>query len=122
MNVSIVLFFFDISNVGKSDEALAEELLEFAECGATLLDVMGDFFDIFEGELTMNEKAVENKIPKSGTPDQKVGGAAFVFIYLYRLTGFHRYRPIKIPRCLPYPKELPTFLYILRSSQGYPHR
>ena len=38
-------------NEGKSDEKLAEELLELAECGATLCDVMGDFFDPTEGEL-----------------------------------------------------------------------
>ena len=48
----------DGENKGKSDETLAEELLELAECGATLCDVMGDIFDRTEGELTMNEEAV----------------------------------------------------------------
>ena len=47
-----------ISNVGKSDDTLAAELLTFAECGATLCDVMGDIFDACVGELTMNEEAV----------------------------------------------------------------
>ena len=42
-------------NAGKSDDVLAAELLELAECGATLCDVMGDYFDPCEGELTMNE-------------------------------------------------------------------
>ena len=51
-----------ISNVGKSDDTLAEELLSLAECGATLVDVMGDYFDACEGELTMNEEAVEKQI------------------------------------------------------------
>ena len=46
------------SNEGKSDEVLAAELLEMAECGATLCDVMGDYFDPCEGELTMNEEAI----------------------------------------------------------------
>ncbi len=51
-----------ISNVGKSDDTLAAELLSFARCGATLCDVMGDIFDASEDELTMNEEAVEKQI------------------------------------------------------------
>ena len=49
-------------NAGKSDDVLAAELLELAECGATLCDVMGDFFDPCEGELTMNEEAVKKQM------------------------------------------------------------
>ena len=49
-------------NKEKSDELLANELLELAECGATLCDVMGDYFDPCEGELTMNEDAVKKQI------------------------------------------------------------
>ena len=49
-------------NKGKSDELLAEELIELADCGATLCDVMGDYFDPCEGELTMNEEAVKNQM------------------------------------------------------------
>ena len=49
-------------NKEKSDEALALELLELAECGATLCDVMGDYFDPTEGELTMNEDAIRKQI------------------------------------------------------------
>lgn len=49
-------------NEGKSDELLADELLELAECGATLCDVMGDLFDPCKGELTMNESAVSKQI------------------------------------------------------------
>ena len=45
------------ANKNKSDDVLAAELLELAECGATLCDVMGDYFDPCEGELTMNEDA-----------------------------------------------------------------
>ena len=48
-------------NTGKSDEELAEELLELADCGATLCDVMGDYFDHCEGELTDNEEAIEKQ-------------------------------------------------------------
>ena len=49
-------------NKGKSDEVLAEELLELAECGATLCDVMGDYFNPCEGELTMDETAIEKQM------------------------------------------------------------
>ena len=51
-----------ISNVGKSDDTLAGELLTLAECGATLCDVMGDIFDACVGELTMNEEAVKKQM------------------------------------------------------------
>lgn len=52
----------DGENKGKSDETLAEELLELADCGATLCDVMGDYFDRTEGELTMNGEAVQKQM------------------------------------------------------------
>ena len=51
-----------ISNIGKSDDVLAAELVELAECGATLCDVMGDYFAPCEGELTMNEDAIKKQI------------------------------------------------------------
>ena len=51
-----------ISNIGKSDDVLAAELVELAECGATLCDVMGDCFDACEGELTMNKDAIKKQI------------------------------------------------------------
>jgi 3-dehydroquinate dehydratase len=49
-------------NKEKNDEELASELLTLADCGATLCDVMGDYFDRCEGELTMNEDAVKKQI------------------------------------------------------------
>lgn len=45
-------------NEGKSDEQLAEELLELADCGADLCDMMGDYFDKQPGEMTYDETAV----------------------------------------------------------------
>ena len=51
-----------ISNIGKSDDVLAAELVELAECGATLCDVMGDYFDCCEGELTMDDVAVKKQM------------------------------------------------------------
>lgn len=51
-----------VSNVEKNDDTLAAELLKLAECGATLVDVMGDYFDACEGELTMNKDAIKKQI------------------------------------------------------------
>jgi 3-dehydroquinate dehydratase type I len=50
------------SNIGKSDEILAAELLELAACGATLCDVMGDYFDPCEGEFTTDKDAVKKQM------------------------------------------------------------
>lgn len=49
-------------NQGKSDEELAEELLLLAECGATLCDVMGDYFDPQPDEITHNEDAIQKQM------------------------------------------------------------
>ena len=46
----------------KSDEQLARELCELAECGATLCDVMGDYFERTEGEMTYSASAVEKQM------------------------------------------------------------
>lgn len=45
-------------NEGRTDDALADELLTLAECGATLCDVMGDIYAPCEGELTMEREAI----------------------------------------------------------------
>jgi len=48
-------------NEGKSDEVLARELVELAACGATLCDVMGDYFDPTQTplrEFTENPEAI----------------------------------------------------------------
>lgn len=49
-------------NKGKTDEVLGGELVELAACGATLCDVMGDYYDCTVGELTMNRMAIEKQI------------------------------------------------------------
>ena len=46
----------------KRDEQLARELCELAECGATLCDVMGDYFERTEGEMTYSASAVEKQM------------------------------------------------------------
>ena len=49
-------------NEGKTDDILAKELLELADCGATLCDVMGDFFDIRLDEMAVNEVAIQKQM------------------------------------------------------------
>lgn len=50
-----------VKNEGKSDEQLADELLELADCGADLCDMMGDYFDEQSGEMTYDETAVQRQ-------------------------------------------------------------
>lgn len=49
-------------NEGKTDEELAEELLELASCNATLCDVMGDYFDRQPDELAVDKSAIEKQM------------------------------------------------------------
>ena len=49
-------------NANRSEAEIAAGLLELAACGATLCDVMGDFFDPCEGELSMNEEAIQKQM------------------------------------------------------------
>lgn len=49
-------------NEGKTDGHLAEELLELASCGATLCDVMGDYFDKQPDELSVDKTAIHKQI------------------------------------------------------------
>ena len=48
-------------NEGKTDEELAEELIELAECGADLCDVMGDYFDRQPDEVAVDIRAIEKQ-------------------------------------------------------------
>lgn len=51
-----------VSNAGKGDEELAEGLLELADWGATLCDVMGDLFDKQPDELAVDNLAVQKQM------------------------------------------------------------
>lgn len=48
-------------NSEKTDEQLADELLELADCGADLCDVMGDYFDRQSDEVAINKTAIEKQ-------------------------------------------------------------
>ncbi|MDY3928549.1 MAG: type I 3-dehydroquinate dehydratase [Clostridia bacterium] len=49
------------SNEGKTDDMLAAELIELAECGADLCDVMGDYFDRQPDEVAVDKTAIEKQ-------------------------------------------------------------
>jgi len=49
-------------NEGKTDEELSLELLELADCGAVLCDVMGDIYDKQPDELAIDKSAIEKQI------------------------------------------------------------
>ena len=46
----------------KSDEVLVEELCELAECGATLIDLMGDLFDKQDDQVARDEAAIQKQM------------------------------------------------------------
>ena len=49
------------SNEGKTDDMLASELVELADCGADLCDVMGDIFDRQPDEVAVDKTAIEKQ-------------------------------------------------------------
>jgi 3-dehydroquinate dehydratase len=51
----------DGENSGKSDDLIADELVELAECGATLCDVMGDLFSPHPDQMTDNAEAIKKQ-------------------------------------------------------------
>ena len=59
---SYVTNYRDRQNAGKSDDELGDELVELAECGAELCDVMGDYFDRQPDEVAVDENAINKQI------------------------------------------------------------
>lgn len=49
------------TNEGKTDDELSEELINFAEWGADLCDMMGDYFDRQPDEVAVDEAAIEKQ-------------------------------------------------------------
>lgn len=58
-------------NEGKTDDVLASEMIEFAECGATLCDIMGDFYDRQPDEVAVSEEAIKRQMELIDTLHQK---------------------------------------------------
>ena len=86
---SYVTHYRVAQNVGKTDEELAEGLLELADCGAVLCDVMGDLFDRHPDELTDNETAVRKQMELVDKLHEK-GAKVLMSSHLYRFTPAER--------------------------------
>lgn len=70
-------------NEGKNDAVLAEELVELAECGADLCDVMGDLFDRQPDELAVDPTAIEKQRGLIDTIHEK-GARVLMSSHVYR--------------------------------------
>ncbi len=76
-------------NDGKSDEILAKELLELAECGADLCDVPGDFFDKQPDELAVDYEAIKNQTELIENLHRK-GVKVLMSSHVYKYTSAER--------------------------------
>ncbi len=76
-------------NEGKSDDMLAEELLELAESGATLCDVMGDYFDRQPDEVAVDEDAIKKQMELIDKLHAK-GAEVLMSSHVYKFTPAER--------------------------------
>ncbi len=76
-------------NEGKSDTQLAEELLELADCGAELFDVMGDYFDRQPDELAVDKCAVKKQMELIDKLHEK-NAAVLMSSHVYKYTPAER--------------------------------
>ncbi|MBP3369164.1 MAG: type I 3-dehydroquinate dehydratase [Clostridia bacterium] len=82
-------------NEGKSDDELAAGLLELAECGATLCDVMGDMFDKQDDEMAKDSAAIEKQI-KLIDSLHAAGAEVIVSSHIFRFTPAERVMEIAL--------------------------
>ena len=76
-------------NEGKSDELIADELVELAECGATLCDVMGDMFDKQDDEMARDPVAIERQIELIGRI-HAAGAQVLMSSHIFKFTPAER--------------------------------
>ena len=76
-------------NAGLSDEEIAEGLLQAADSGATLYDVIGDLFCRTEGELTTDPAAVDRQKKLIDAIHEK-GGEVLMSSHVLRFTPAER--------------------------------
>ena len=76
-------------NEGKTDDVLADELLELADCGATLCDIMGDLFDKQPDEVALDDRAIERQI-KLIEDLHKKGAEVLISSHIYTYTPAER--------------------------------
>ena len=77
------------NNVGKTDKELADGLLELAQNGATLIDVMGDMFCKHPEELTDNEEAIKKQMDLIDNI-HSVGAEVLMSSHLYKFAPAER--------------------------------
>ena len=77
------------SNIGLSDEAIAQGLLEMAESGAALCDIQGDLFRPSPGEITTEAEAVERQC-KLVEQLHARGAEVLMSSHVYRFTEAER--------------------------------
>lgn len=70
------------SNEGKTDDELAEGLLQSLDCGVTLVDIMGDMFCPAPEELTTDEKAIQKQMDLIKKVHEK-GGEVLMSSHVY---------------------------------------
>lgn len=76
-------------NLGKTDDILAEELLELAECGADLCDVMGDYFDKQPDEVAVDATAIRKQMELIQAIHEK-GSKVLMSSHIYKFTPAER--------------------------------
>ena len=76
-------------NEGKTDDQLADEMINLAEYGATLCDVMGDYFDKTPGELTMDKDAIHKQMKLIDTLHEK-GAEVLMSSHIFEFTPAER--------------------------------
>lgn len=76
-------------NEGKSDDELAEEMLEFAEYGAELCDIMGDYFDRQPDEMAVDETAIAKQMKLIEKLHEK-GAKVLMSSHIYKFTPCER--------------------------------
>ncbi len=76
-------------NEGKTDEVLANELLELADCGATLCDVMGDIFDEKPDQVAVSEEAIQKQMKLIDKLHEK-GAEVLISSHIYKHTSAER--------------------------------
>ncbi len=73
----------------KPDDVLAEGLLELADCGATLCDVMGDLFDKQPDEVAVDDIAIKKQM-KLIDDLHKKGAEVLMSSHVYKYTPAER--------------------------------
>ena len=78
-----------VHNAEKSDDEIANEIVEFAECGATLCDIMGDLFDRQPDEVAVSETAINKQMELIDTLHKK-GAEVLISTHILKYTPAER--------------------------------